>query len=273
MLFLLACSSWIMPSPPANHGIVGQAGVKMSGRNAPPALRRASVPMVNHAPRPTPRPPPPYAPRPTPHAPRPRPRPAPRAPRPTPHAPRPPPYAPVPLSEAVSKKYPNFDDYKPVSKDDKIIDELTKEDLERIAAVPVFAAAGMQVKKLPVENLRNFLSIQGTEIVVNRLSRNFIYTRRILERISLAQGCLRDGQDSLRASQDSLRDSLRSSQDSLRGLTKISLVAGHRDHLAVPRHLQLGRRRPAPLPPAELKLATHWPQAQPAPREALDPPR
>ena len=107
----------------------------------------------------------------------------------------------------MSEDYPepDFDDYKPVSKDDKIIDELTKEDMERIAAVPVFAAAGMQVKKLPVENLRNFLSIQGTEIVVNRLGRNFRYTRRILERISLAQGCLRGSVDNLRGSVDTLR--------------------------------------------------------------------
>ena len=91
----------------------------------------------------------------------------------------------------MSEDYPepDFDDYKPVSKDDKIIDELTKEDMERIAAVPVFAAAG----------------IQRIEIVVNRLDLNFRYTRRILQRISLAQGCLRGSVDTLRGSVDTLR--------------------------------------------------------------------
>ena len=107
----------------------------------------------------------------------------------------------------MSEDYPepDFDDYKPVSKDDKIIDELTKEDLERIAAVPVFSFAYGQVKKLLLENLRGFLGIQRIEIVVNRLDRNFRYTRRILKRLSLAQDSLRGSVDKLRGSVDNLR--------------------------------------------------------------------
>ena len=77
-------------------------------------------------------------------------------------------------------------------KDRKIVGDLTSEDCERIAAIPIVNKVSAEIKKFLVEFLRNSLSIGVIEGQVKKITINLRYVRRILERLGKGQKQLCD---------------------------------------------------------------------------------